>query len=117
MVGSPNYRMPLLGVICVRRPASRICVGAAESAHELLIIETFRFSKTHELQRSHHAGNPIGSGAVERGNRLLVTQRLKGSGQRRGYDGGPGRPDIPGYAEFRSHRPGMVHAFQELAGI
>ncbi|MDE2914350.1 MAG: hypothetical protein OXL68_15650 [Paracoccaceae bacterium] len=36
------------------------------------------------------AGDPIGSGAVESGNRMLVTQRLKRSGQRWGRDGGQG---------------------------
>ena len=36
------------------------------------------------------AGHPIGSGAVESGNRMLVTQRLKRSGQRWGRDGGQG---------------------------
>ena len=36
------------------------------------------------------AGYPIGSGAVESGNRMLVTQRLKRSGQRWGRDGGQG---------------------------
>ncbi len=32
-------------------------------------------------------GWPIGSVAVEGGNRMLATQRLKRSGQRRGRDG------------------------------
>lgn len=35
-----------------------------------------------------NAGYSIGSDAVESGNRMLVTKRLKRSGQRRGRDGG-----------------------------
>ena len=37
-------------------------------------------------------GYPIGSGEVEAANKMLVTHRLKRSGQRWGRDGGQGVP-------------------------
>ncbi len=55
------------------------------------------------------AGHPIGSGSVESANKVLVTARMKRSGQGRGRDGGQGaRPS--GRPRVRTPRPGMGRA-------
>ena len=54
-------------------------------------VEFFRNNRRRmNYSQAADAGYPIGSGAVESGNRMLVTQRLKRSGQRWGRDGGQG---------------------------
>ena len=54
--------------------------GRADFARELAFSRNNR--KRIHYRHVADAGDPIGSGAVESGNRMLVTQRLKRSGQR-----------------------------------
>ena len=62
--------------------------GSADIARELGFFRNNR--KRMGYREVADAAHPIGSGAVESGNRMLVTQRLKRSGQRWGRDGGQG---------------------------
>ncbi len=55
---------------------------------------------------ARHPGHPIGSGSVEAANRVLVTSRMKRSGQGRGRDGARGaRPS--GRPRVRTPPPGL----------
>ncbi|MDE2791963.1 MAG: hypothetical protein OXI81_16280 [Paracoccaceae bacterium] len=75
-------------VIDALRHLMRKETGRADIARELAIFRNNR--KRMHYRHVADAGDPIGSGAVGSGNRMLVTQRLKRSGQRSGRDGGQG---------------------------
>ena len=75
-------------VIDALRYLKRKGKGSADIARELGFFRNNR--KRMAYSEVADAGYPIGSGAVESGNRMLVTQRLKRSGQRWGRDGGQG---------------------------
>ena len=75
-------------VIDALRYLKRKGKGSADIARELGFFRNNR--KRMAYSEIADAGYPIGSGAVESGNRMLVTQRLKRSGQRWGRDGGQG---------------------------
>ncbi len=61
-----------------------------------------------KYRQAADAGHPVGSGAVEAANRVLVTCRMKRSGQRWGRDGGQGVPTFRSLA--RSGRTGRAWA-------
>ncbi len=62
-----------------------------------------------EYAAAAEAGHPIGSGSVEAANRVLVTARMKRSGQSWGRDGGQGaRPS--GRPRVRTPPPGLGRA-------
>ena len=75
-------------VIDALRYLKRKGKGCADIDRELNFFRNNR--KRMAYREVADAGYPIGSGAVESGNRMLVTQRLKRSGQRWGRDGGQG---------------------------
>ena len=66
--------------------------GCEESCEEIRKVLGYFRNNRRRMNYYHLAeeGYPIGSGEVEAANKMLVTHRLKRSGQRWGRDGGQG---------------------------